>query len=335
MINVIIPVIDNPKEYNRCIQSLATEVNIQVLVGVTEDLASQISCDYERLEVHIFPKGSRKEEIINALQSELLQGKVLICRKPFTFLEFQQFRDSEAEIAVCKTKTSNKVLDFLQKIWAKIIRLIFGVKFFDGDTSLICFHEDLYDVISNVNNFSYCSRVDRWKGISQEQIETRAPAAKQECDRKADAKLLIFAAMALLIGIITTVMLALFVHINIVIGLLLFCLDTICVSIVLLLLFTFLFNKKVGQKNFKTAVDITEDLHSDTQIDIQSTELANEMLKSQQEKIAEKIRGMEEMKADKSMPEQVKTTPKSSKPKSGLKSAVKSEKQVPKKVGKN
>ncbi len=253
MTNLIIPINKNVESYTQGITKIALNSDAQIYIGITEDLASKLDLNMPNVDITIFEKGSKKEEILLSMQSLLTHQKTIIARRPISFDEFLELKNSKAQITYCSQGKSNKLKSYLNKLWQSLTRLLFGIKTFGGDTSLIAFDKDVVDILAEAENFSFATRVDRWKGFSQNTIEAKAAPVRFERNKKNTAMLLLCAILPFAIAAILTTCLALFAKLSIITGLLLACLDILCLSTTILSLFVLLLNSKIGQKNFKKA----------------------------------------------------------------------------------
>lgn len=181
MENIIIPVIS--EEMILFANETLKRKDSRVVIGVTKNLVSRIK-EPKNFEgcIKQFEDGTTKEEIINSLNCELDDGKVLICRKAITKEEINSFFASKTDVTVCAEKR-NKFKNFFFKMWQYFVRMLFGFEFFDGDISVICFNENIFPVIANLSNLSYASRVNKWKYVTVSQVETSEPAVKKEYSR--------------------------------------------------------------------------------------------------------------------------------------------------------
>ena len=178
MENIIIPVVS--EEMIAFANENVKRKNSRILIGVVENLSSSIKLPKEfNGKLKVFKNGTYKEEIINSFNNDIDEGKTLICRKAISSQEINQFFESESDITICAEKRS-KIKNFFFKIWQYFIRLLFGFEFFDGDISIVCFNTNLFPVISNLNNLSYSSRVNKWKYVTISTIETAEPPALKE-----------------------------------------------------------------------------------------------------------------------------------------------------------
>ena len=92
MTNIILPVIDDFEGYAALVKELKIP-DAHILVGVTETGAQAFKFRKAGMRVTIYKNGSAKEEIINALQSQLEDGKTLIMRKKLSKQEVAKFLD--------------------------------------------------------------------------------------------------------------------------------------------------------------------------------------------------------------------------------------------------
>lgn len=253
MLNVLVPITNNVDKFQKLLSRLGGDDQINVYVGVTKSQASKLSIiEGENISIFEFEDTSKREEILNSLSANLQIGEVLVLRKPITFEEFQKFCACHEDIAVCKENRS-KTGEFFHRIWQKILKLILGVKLYDGDTSVIKFNEDIGAVLTQTHDFSYATRVDRWKGLKTQTIETKEEPVKAEIDKKSILKCSIVALIAFIIGLTTTLCISLLTKVNIIGGLLLFCLDAICFATMLIMLIMIGFSCRVGKKYNKKA----------------------------------------------------------------------------------
>ncbi len=256
MTNLIIPIVENPASYISGITKIALNSDAKIFVGVTENLVSELNLNMPNVDVTVYEKGSNKEEILNAMKNFLPSGKVVICRRPISFEEYSQLKNSNAQITYCESQKSNRILKYLKDFWQFITKTIFGVKTFQGDTSLIAFDDDLAEVLSEAENFSFATRVDRWKGCTHEVIDGKGAPARKVQNKKYNAMLMLAIFLPLVIGAVITTCLALFVKVSIVGGLLIACLDIICLGIAFFCILMLIFSLTVGQKNYKTAKEV-------------------------------------------------------------------------------
>ncbi len=256
MINVIIPIIQNAKSYRKIIAELSAHEDIDIFIGIVSGQKGYLEFpNTENVHVIEYNNEARREEIINSMQKYIQGGDLFIMRKPIAYNEFLNFVRNGADIVVCK-KDYTPLKRFFFNIWQRILKIFLGIKLYEGDTSAIYFEENLVSVLSQGNNLSYSSRVDRWRGVSQDSVVVQGGPVKTEVDKKENIRYILFGILALVIGIAVTTLVAIFARVSIVIGLFLFCLDAICLAIFLLLLLVVVFNSIVGKKKFSSATEI-------------------------------------------------------------------------------
>lgn len=276
MINVIIPIVENPKAYTEIITQLSLKRGLQIIVGITETLSKEVDFNFSNVVQTIYKDGSRKEEIINSSQKYLVEGELVIARRPFSLKEFNALFSSPASITFVKGKPTNKITTFFKNLCYSLVKLIFGVRLFEGDSSLIRFDEDLTLVLSQAENFSYSTRIDRWKGVAKQAIDVESlTSTKNEVNKKSSIMLLIYSLLSIATGAVVTTCVLLFARLSIIIGLLIVCLDVLCLMTAFFCLVSLAFNNKIGQKNFGFAIPVENEkliIKNDENIDIELTE---------------------------------------------------------------
>ena len=178
MNNIILPLNSEFEKAAEFIKSVKRK-DCTFFVGITSEGKGKIKPS-KYVKVFVYKSGSAKEEIINALSSEIGEGRIIILRKLVTPKELDGFISSETDITVCATKKRNKFSNFFYKLWKKIVHAMFDFTFFDGDVSVVAISERLAPVAKNLKNLSYASRINRWKGITESQVEVSTPPAKKE-----------------------------------------------------------------------------------------------------------------------------------------------------------
>ncbi len=255
MINVIIPIVDKKYKYKDILSDLAHLDEVNVFIGIREELFNTVIEETENVEnfnVTVFNNYSTMEGIINALQVHVGVGSTMIMRKPIKISEFNKFIASKKDVVTCR-RSQNKFQSFLFAIWQHMLKFFLGLKMYEGDTSVIYLGQDLSSVISESGNLSFSTRANRWRGIEQETILVAGEPVKQDIDKKSLLIYLIIMLSALIVGVVVTVCLSVFVTINMIIGLLIVCLDLICLAIIIMTLVITIFNKFVGKKNVEEA----------------------------------------------------------------------------------
>lgn len=267
MVNVIIPITNNAKRYKKILSSLSRANNVVVLVGVVSNQINELNfLDSENIYIIEFQDGSKMEEIINGLQKYISVGSIMIMRKPISENEFNSFVNNNKDVVTCRRNLSSfKAILF--NFWQKILKTFLGVRLYEGDASVIYFAEDIASVILSSSNLSYNSRVDRWRGIEQGTVVVEGESVKTETDKKANIRNLIISLIAIAVAVSVTTVVSIFARVNLIVGLLLFCLDFIALAIVLILLVITIFNNIVGKKQFGYALEISQNEEIDDEID--------------------------------------------------------------------
>ena len=267
MVNVIIPITNNAKRYKKILSSLSRANNVVVLVGVVSNQINELNfLDSENIYIIEFQDSSKMEEIINGLQKYISVGSIMIMRKPISENEFNSFVNNNKDVVTCRRNLSSfKAILF--NFWQKILKTFLGVRLYEGDASVIYFAEDIASVILSSSNLSYNSRVDRWRGIEQGTVVVEGESVKTETDKKANIRNLIISLIAIAVAVSVTTVVSIFARVNLIVGLLLFCLDFIALAIVLILLVITIFNNIVGKKQFGYALEISQNEEIDDKID--------------------------------------------------------------------
>ena len=251
MNNLIIPVIS--EEQIAFIEQVKTLKEVKVIIGITENLYDRIKgIRKKNFVIKVYENGSKKEEIINAVKDQIDEGKVLICRKNISNSEIESFFNSNADITIC-SKKSNKFKDFFLKLWQKFMLILFDFNFFNGDVSVVCFNKNLFNTINNLSDLSFCSRINKWKGVEINTLDTENPPAKKEYD-KCKANFMLYGWIFLFVAIITsTILYFSFKKATFLKGLL-FASAILIVAVGLLIAIAiFALNVNVGQRRFRKA----------------------------------------------------------------------------------
>ena len=267
MVNVVVPITNNAKRYKKILSSLSRANNVVVLVGVVSNQINELNfLDSENIYIIEFQDSSKMEEIINGLQKYISVDSIMIMRKPISENEFNSFVNNNKDVVTCRRNLSSfKAILF--NFWQKILKTFLGVRLYEGDASVIYFAEDIASVILSSSNLSYNSRVDRWRGIEQGTVVVEGESVKTETDKKANIRNLIISLIAIAVAVSVTTVVSIFARVNLIVGLLLFCLDFIALAIVLILLVITIFNNIVGKKQFGYALEISQNEEIDDEID--------------------------------------------------------------------
>ena len=255
MVNILIPLSKDDEKFYKLIKKLTSTSDVKVFVGIKRDLEEKyLPLESENIKIISFVNESKKEEILNSLNSYVKDGSVLIMRKPITIEEINLFISQKEDIVVCE-KERSKFKKYIFIIWQYILRFFLGINLYKGHTSVIYFSENISPVLREMKNISYASRVDRWKGISKGSVKVSCEQEKYEKEKGNFWSNLIYVIDALFIGTIVTTLCVIFTKVSILGGLLLFCLDALCLAIIILLIIVMIFENTIGQKNVGFAVE--------------------------------------------------------------------------------
>lgn len=179
MINVVVPVTEKAEEYKKFVEECGGK-GVKFFVGVRQKLAFESK--NKNVKTIIFSNNAEKEEIINSLHVEKMEeGKILVVRRPLSKDEFEKLVSSSADIATLQKKR-NKFSGFFKRIAGWVVRKIFAFNFFE-DISAICFGQDIFDLLKSCANLSTATRINRYVGVSVENIETDKTPAKSSFNK--------------------------------------------------------------------------------------------------------------------------------------------------------
>ena len=251
MNNIVLPVIDGFEQAAQFIKNIKRD-DCKFFVGTTKAGESYFK-NSKKVKVFIFADKSKKEEIINSLASELDDGKIIVLRKLITSQELDLFISSQTDITLCATKKLNKFCMFFNKIWRKIIKLLFDFTFFEGDVSVVALGESAALVARNISNLSYATRVNRWKGMSQSSVKVASKPAKKEYSKfKINTMLIGF--VGLFVGCVAaTAVYFIFEKATFLAGVLWACAIFLSLLFMILAINIYLLNVKTGKRLFKKA----------------------------------------------------------------------------------
>ncbi len=175
MINVVVPITEKVEEFNDFIKKFSSK-DVKFYVGVTKNLADKIE-KKTGAQIFVFENKSNREQIINALHEiKKEKGKILVVRRPLSEKEFSSLTKSKAELVSLK-KHRNKFANFFKNLGRVIVRKIFAFSVFD-DISAVCFGESMFDLLSVCPKLSIERRVNKYIGVSYEEVETSEKTAK-------------------------------------------------------------------------------------------------------------------------------------------------------------
>lgn len=185
MINLLLPVVEEPEKFAEFAKKVAKS-DVKVFVGVRKgldfDLGEKRKRQKSNIEVHTFAEKANVEEIINSLHTlNMEKGKILICRRPLTDEEFSKLTQSQKDVATLKAKHS-KFFTMLKNFAKSLVRRFFAFTYFE-DISAICFGENMFELMSTIQNLSMASRINRYVGIDIEEVETAEKQVKKQYSR--------------------------------------------------------------------------------------------------------------------------------------------------------
>ena len=248
MINILIPVGQDLKSYQHMIDGLSCFTDVNIIVGLSEKQEEQFA-RVDNVRYLVFKEGTDKEAMLNSLSMFVLAGEILILRRPVEAKKLEKILQSNADITLAEKKPRNKFVNFFVNIWHKLVQAFFGVKFYEGDNSIIKFSQDLSEVLLQTGNLSYNSRVNRWKGVGQATYEVDyGKAEKFPTDKKQSLIYGVTASILIVVAVLVTTLLCLLTKINFVLGLLIVSVDIICIFMSIILFMMLAFNSKVGKK---------------------------------------------------------------------------------------
>ncbi|MGI5842185.1 MAG: hypothetical protein ACOX6H_02700 [Christensenellales bacterium] len=133
---------------------------------------------FSRLKVLEF-EDNKSENYMIAHALEQVKGKALIlCRDYFDYATimsdyFVEMLKHNVPIAVYRRpkQKANKVKMFFEKLYAKIVKLIFGYSLYDGDIGLVLFGEIPLSVLKTAINPIILTKVNRWVGFDISYVE--------------------------------------------------------------------------------------------------------------------------------------------------------------------
>ncbi len=261
MINVIIPITTVEKGYQEMIDNLLMFDDVNILVGLCENCKDKIFLDTNAKSL-VFQDGTNKEQMINSLSLLVLAGPILILRRPIGKKDLEKILSTNETIVLANGKKRNKIASFFVDLWHKFIKLIFGVGYFEGDTSVIMFDDDFSEVLLQVGNISYNSRVNRFKGVSEKTVDiAQGKKEAYPIDKKQAVVYSSISVGLIAVALAVTLLVTLLVsNISFIIGLLIACVDVICVFMAGVFLMMLFFNRKVGKRHVGEGVIVESNI---------------------------------------------------------------------------
>ena len=256
-IDIIIPIIDKVDAYKTMIDELLNRKDyLKIVIGVREKLVEKLSqyIGKENVIFRTFTNESKKEEILNSLSENVGDGKFIVLRRPLKPTDIDKFINSNADLTYFSRKRS-KISTFFYNFFKNIIVNLFGFHFFD-DMSAIGFGENINDLMSNFKNLSYCSRFNRYVGLTKNEIETTEKNALPEYDKTPVILKFILAQFLLLASIAGMVLISIFCKINVLIVLLFVLWALIALAISFVSIDVLVQNISIGSLRFEKAKEI-------------------------------------------------------------------------------
>ena len=251
MLNIVVPITEKFDKYREMFEFLTEiEDETRVMIGTTPEFYPIAMAEYgqfEHFEFYEFDNGTNKETIINTLQDYLVNGEIMVLRKPLKKKEFEKIVATDRDVVTAKV-VRGKFKNWMHNVWVKLTKLLLGVRMYAGDPSIVYFNSDLADVVLNSNNLSYSSRVNRWKGVKQAVLSIDAPSDEKKTDVAILLRYCLPALFLVLVGVVVSTVVGIFVPVSILMVLLLICLDAICAAVAFILVIMGIFTNMTGRK---------------------------------------------------------------------------------------
>ena len=256
-IDILIPIIDKVDSYKTMIDELLNrKEDLKIVIGVREKLVEKLSQYIGKKNVifRVFANESKKEEILNSLSDNVGKGKFIVLRRPLKPVDLDKFINSNADLTYFSRKRS-KISAFFYNFFKNIIVNLFGFHFFD-DMSAIGFGENINDLMSNFKNLSYCSRFNRYVGLTKNEIETTEKNALPEYDKTPVILKFVLAQLLLLGSIAGMVIISIFCNVKVLIVLLFILWALVVVAISFVSIVVLVQNISIGSLRFEKAKEI-------------------------------------------------------------------------------
>lgn len=254
MINILVPIVENPKEFAQFINSKKSK-NFKFFVGIKQNLLKDFSVKNKNIELRVFTDTSNKEEIINSLHScEMSKGKILILRRIPTESEFEKLSNSDKDIVTLKA-SHNKFVTAMKNFVKKIIKKIFAFNYFE-DISAICYSENMFELLSVCQNLSMASRINKYVGVEFEEIETTNKPVKKQHNRFVTALKFSLMTLVFLASLAGMICLFMFVDLKVLYGILIVMAFVLVLFVYLMSVMSFMRTLAVGNIHFGRAEEI-------------------------------------------------------------------------------
>lgn len=253
MINVIVPVVDKVEGYQNFFKQTQS-ADIKFFVGIKRSLAKELTLT-NQMEVHVFDDNVKKEEIINALHScKLIEGKIMIARRPLSLEEFYALSQSQSDITTLKAK-HGKLRTWLKNLAKSIIKKFFAFTYFE-DISAICYGEDMFELICVCPNISMASRVNKYVGVSIEEIETAQKPVNKEYNKPWTIGKLTLWSLFAIASIVGGIMVFLFAKVTVIVAMLVILWYVVAIMLWFVGLINFARTLSVGDLRFAKAQEV-------------------------------------------------------------------------------
>ena len=159
------------------------------------------------VEEYVFDE-KNEDKIINTLMSKVKGNKLVLARKINNdnieeLIKMEQNLKHENQISIIK-KEKNKVSRLLFNFLNKIIKLIFGYTFYDGNICCLAFASVPLEVMKVLDNCSLYTKVNKWKGIDFVDAELKIKSKVKFKPKISKNILLLMFSFLIIIGAILT-----------------------------------------------------------------------------------------------------------------------------------
>ncbi len=204
MINVIVPIVEDVEGFCKFIESQKSK-DVQFFVGVKSGLKDRLVLEQKNVEIHVYANTSKKEEIINSLNScKLKKGKIVVVRRPLEPDEFHNLTNMNKDITIISSRHNN-FLSKLKRFYGWIVRRFFAFTYIE-DISAICFDEDLFELLSCCQDLSMATRINRYVGLDIGHVDTQREMVKREYNKIRNLLLLLLPSLFLVGSIVGAVL---------------------------------------------------------------------------------------------------------------------------------
>ena len=146
----------------------------QKLLGAKIVIASREHHNSEFVE-YLF-ETNNSDEVINTLIKKLKTNKLVIVRDfdNNNFLPIFSVADGlKNDNQICiMSKSGGKVKNFFKKIFAPIVKFMFGYDLLFGSLACVGFGKTSLEILRQLDNPSFYTKVDRWSGIDIKHIQS-------------------------------------------------------------------------------------------------------------------------------------------------------------------